>query len=286
MINSLTNYNFILKLRSITGVFDATKIKHGLQAMEYSIQTLALNEGTIFISKGLSTRGIHLSIKENGLDLTLFPFSCDDDWELLRDWLLVFFTFHSAIVIAENDLIEDIEKFFDAEKLKSQRLIYENLLHHYMHSEETLHFFSVNREFYAGVKIFERIREQPEEEQLSYFYAIICKSQYTTLNAENGKVEKIREHLSSTYSLLNNQGNIVLQPADMLKIQENPKDEFFISYSSMDKLLRHGWIYLDEKQIYIPEMPVDEWKLFCTQAKLMSINTELFSKYVEGNEEE
>jgi hypothetical protein len=286
MTNNSINNNFILKLRSISGVFDAAKIKHGLLAMEYDVQTLPSEDGTIFFINGISTRPLLLNFNAKGLDLSLPSFSCPDDWELLRDWLLVFFTFHQAVAIAENDLIEDVESFFSAEKIGQEQMQFEEELHRHMRDDETFHFQSVHRAFFAGTKIFERIREQPENEHLSYFYQLVRKSQYTTLNAENSFVEKISEHLSTTFSCLDNKANIVLQPADMIKIHENATEDFFISYSSIDKLIRHGWIYLDEKQIYIPVMSDEEWKNFCSQAKEMSINTELFSKYVEGEDEE
>ncbi len=286
MTNTLTNYNFILKLRSITGDFESAKIKHGLLAMGYSVQLVPISNGVAFFNNGVSTRLLQLQYTSKGIDLILPPFSCIDDWELLRDWLLVFFTFHTAVMIAENDLVEDVEAFFDSAKVGIQQTRFENLLNQSMRSDETLHFYGIHRAFYAGIKIFERIREQPDTEKLTYFYALIRKSQYTALNAENCLVEKISEKLSTTFSLLNNQCSTVLQPADMLKIQENTKESFFISYTSIDKLLRHGWIYLDEKQIYIPEMTATEWKNFCHQAREISINTELFSKYVDGDKED
>ncbi len=281
-----SNYAFILKLRNISGVFDAAKIKHGLHAIEYDVQTMLREDGISFFINGISTRLLILKFTGKGIDLHLPAYSCPDDWEFLRDWLLVFFTFHHAIAIAENDIVDDAETFFSAEKIKKEQMHFEAELHRHMHEEETLHFLSVHRDFYAGSKIFERLRAYAATEQLSYFYELVRKSQYTTLNASNSLVEKMSEHLSTTYSVLNNFESIVLQPADMIKIIEKPNEDFFISYSSIDKLLRHGWQYLDEKQIYIPVVDALEWSSFCSLAKEMSINTDLFSKYVEGEDED
>ena len=254
--------------------------------MEYDVQIMDAEQGSIFYINGTSTRPLFVSYNLKGLDLLLPPFSSADDWEFLRDWLLVFLSFHQAILIAENDLVDDVELFFNPDKINQVQHFFATELHRHMNNDDTFHFRSIHREFYAGTKIFERIREQVESEHLSYFYELVRKSQYTTLNAANSVVEKINENLSTTFSFISNEGSIVLQPADMIKIRENANDEFFISYSSIDKLLRHGWLYLDEKQIYIPEMSKEEWKNFCAGAREMSINTELFSRYVEGEDEE
>ncbi len=286
----MSNYNalpnFILKLRRVTGIFDPNNIKGGLKAMDYNVNILTSENQFQYFDNGHSTRLLEVKPTKLGLDLSLPPFSSAEDWEFLRDWLLVFFTFHSAIIIAENDIIEDVESYFNNEKIEDQQFQYLSLLHQAMRKEETLHFFSIFRPFYAGTKVYERIRDQPESEHLNFFYDVLRKSQYTSLHANNSALEKINEHLSSSYCVINNATNIVLQPADMIKVQESPQEHFFISYSSIDKLISHGWMYLDEKQIYIPQMNGQDWDIFCKRGKEMSINTTLFSKYVDGENED
>jgi hypothetical protein len=286
MSHPILNHNFTIKLRNISGDFNAKMIRDGLVAMEHPVQLMPIGKGLVFHDQGISTRLLHLRQSEKGMELVLPPFSSPADWELLRDWLLVFFSFHSAIAIAEDDWVEDIEQFFDSKKIQQKQLLYADLLNEAVLNEETLHFFSVHREFYAGHKIFERLRKLPAGERLSSFYDLVRASQYIMVSAPSTPVGKISEHLSTSYSLMENKGNMVLQPADMIKIIPGPKEEFFISYSSIDKLIRHGWSYLDEKQIFIPEMNTEEWKGFCNSAREMSINTELFSKYVEGESED
>ncbi len=278
--------SFVVKIRSISGLFDATQIKHGLQAMDYEVHLQSSAGGALFNIQGLSTRTLQLKYTPKGFDLLLPPFASTDDWEMLRDWLLVFNSFYTAIIISENDLMDDVEVFFSADKIANEQKISEDRLHQHMRVDETLHFYSIYREFYAGNKIFERVREQPVEEQLQFFYSLVRKSQYTNLQAASSGIEKINSHLSTTTSVINNKEAIVLQPADMIQVQVNHEDHFYISYPSIDKLIRHGWFYLDEKQIYIPAMGTSDWEDFCKIAREMSINTELFSKYVEGEENE
>jgi hypothetical protein len=277
---------YMIKLRKISA-YEHSMILDGLKAMDYEVQWREdLNNSSLFC-EGTSVAALKISSNPKGLDLSLPLFSSNADWELMRDWLLNFFNFYSGIAIAENELIDDIESFFSEEKLKEQQAFYSHMLHEAMQNDEEIVHNGAYRPFFAGKKIYERLREFPEEEHLRMFQEMIIQSQYTNLHSAESVKGRFNDDLNSTYTIIDNSSDIILQPADLIKIHPgNEEDEFFISYGSIDKLLRHGWHYLDEKQVFIPKMSPDEWKSFCEQARENSINTDLFSKYIQNEERE
>lgn len=279
------NHQYTVKIRRMNG-FDAARIKHGLLAMEYNLEVLQQGKDLCFFSKNDSTRVLTVHTHETGVDLLLPAFACTEDWELLRDWLLNFQTFFTAVLIAENDIIEDVEYFFNEAQINRQQQYSTDLLTAHMKNETPFHFYSIYRNFYCGKKIYERLQNLPADSRLTDFHALIRKSQYTSIHAAESLTGKLHGDFASTYSLLNNREDVILQPADMIQIDPGTGDPFYISYNTIDKLIRHGWQYLDEKQILIPRMNEPEWAEFCTEAKNFSINTSLFAKYIAGSEED
>jgi hypothetical protein len=276
---------YIVRIRN-TDMPDLDAIVDGLRAMDYELQSRRSGNEEIFFCEGITVAPLRISHTKKGPELSLPYYASVTDWELLRDWLLNFFNFNSGIAIAENELVDDIETFFSEGMISRQLQLYSARLQESMRSDEEILHAGVYRNFFAGKKIYERLRELQESEQLSMLQDMILKSQYTNLHSTESVIEVFNEELNSTYTVIDNSNDIILQPADLIRIVPADEEIFSISYSTIDKLLRHGWHYLDEKQVFIPKMKPEDWKGFCDQAREFSINTELYSRYLEDKEQE
>jgi len=241
------------------------------------------DNSTYFYLYGMSTRGVNISVEDNGFRIRNTVLSNRIDLLLSFKLLCFLSIFTGSKIYDENDEIvqedyflnlDDLDKKFESD-VNSVLILIEN-------TKQTMEFPGPTRSVYIGDNLIKKLRDSRNNiniisKEIENIFLKVLYGLPDYIVGSLMSVESIKEGEMIKLKLVSKDDNRIIQNYDyiFLEVEKEGDKIIMLDNKSIRKILPDSWELADECTIIAPKLTSNEWENF----KNISLKYNCFDEY-------